>query len=198
MTEPGNDFKRRPLRWIWTGTYVLFMAAPVAVWSFLHWRVYASSRAATLSALIAIPACLAVVGGLLHAHARWIAAEDPFGYRFQLVWPQLAVVWLWGYLSSWAAVFLVLVAATVHQGNGSSNRVYHATRIEECSFKCNGCRLRASLRGDPAITGRVCVEDVRPAPKAGDAVTVVGHFFREGVYIEAVRHAVESDTVPSH
>lgn len=192
----GPSFKLRMLRRGWIGTYFIVMFVPMLVWLLLQWRIYTSERAGALSALIAVPTSLVVIVVLLRVRTRLGMKDDAFTQRRFPRWLQLAAVWLMGYLSLWSAVFLVLVAVAIQQSPGQSNKAYRVAEIQECRLKCSGCRLRVTLQGSPPIAGKVCIDDVRPPPVAGDTLTVSGHYFHDGIYITNVRLAAATERVP--
>src|SRR5690606_17971806 len=133
-----------------------------------------------LSALVAIPTCLVLVGLMLAGNARWGSSEPSWlgGPR----WMQLGAVWLMGYITCWTAVFLVLVALAVHGSDGPTGKVYRVEKLSECTIRrCHGCSLRASVEGDPPLLHGICVASVRPEPEAGDLLVVLGHYTRDGV-----------------
>lgn len=179
--------KPRALRVGWACSWFLVMFGPPVIWLIFSWSIQFSSRSVLLSALLAVPTCLVLVGLLLAVDARW-EISDP-SWRGEPRRVQLVAVWFGGYLASWSAVFLVLVALAVQGGDGPTGKVYRVAKMSECTIaRCRGCTLRASVVGDPPLLHEICVARVRPEPEVGDLLVVLGHYNRDGVFITGVRH----------
>jgi len=192
---PGPSFKLKVLRGAWIGAYFVLTFGPLWVWSAFQWRIHSSGRVETVSALVAIPALLAVIAVFLLSRRKLGMTADAIA-RSHPRWMLFGAVGFVGYLSSWSAVFLLLVAAAVQQAQGPSTHVYRAVGIQECRWRCNGCHLRASLAGIPAISGHVCVEEVRPEAKVGDSLAVSGYYFDDGIYVTTVRRSTGVEALP--
>lgn len=186
-------FGLRMLRKAWIGAYFILMFAPISVWMFFQWRIHSSERAAAVAALIAVPTCVIVIGVLLRLRTRLGAADALWAKDRTL---RVAGTWVAGYASLWIAVYLAIMAAAVHRSAGPTEQRYVAAQVEECRARCRGCRLQATLEGHPRIDDSVCVEDVRPVPKAGDTLILSGYYSRDGIYITGVRRSVPVEAKP--
>lgn len=167
--------------------YFFVLFAPLLLWTHFRWEIQTSDRLGGLAALIAVPTCLVVVLVLVRVRSR-LGASEGLALQDTPRWLWICTLGFVGYLSTWSAVFLALVAAAVHWTPGPTEHDYRATAIEECrGYRCRGCETRAKLQVDFRIAESVCVEDVRPVPKAGDILRVTGYHFGDGMYITEVR-----------